>query len=276
MDHRRGIPAADDTSPSLASSAQSWRRSSRITTRALSFFFFSFTFLLSRAPKGSASRDHSPNKALSVYRMRNRRERGDDNWRRQLTRTTTMIIGIDQKEESIGRRCLARGSPRRRPRRSRRPVRLVDGLWAAALLDHHARQSREHDLILVVEVQHRDLGQFPRRAARPGIVRRFRQADDVRVGIGRKKSHRTVTRAVIGIVSATQRFTEPIVNAGSTSASLRDWFSFLEPCIINFKKILDYANHWRLKTNWVMREIQFKKVFFILETNLSMIQIHVV
>lgn len=108
--------------------------------------------------------------------MRNRRERGDDNWRR-LMRATTMIIGIDQKE-SIAGRCLVGGPQRRRPRRSRHSVRLVGGLWAAALLDYHARQSREHYLILVVEVQHRDLGQFPRRAAWPGIVRWFRQTDD--------------------------------------------------------------------------------------------------
>lgn len=112
---------------------------------------------------------HSPNKALSVYRMRNHREHDDDN-RRRLTRTMTMIVEIDDQRESIA---VSVRNSRRRPRRFR-SARNEGGLWAPAFLDDHARQSREHDLVLVVEIQHCDFGQLPRCAAWSGVVWRFR------------------------------------------------------------------------------------------------------
>lgn len=71
MDHHRDLPLTTRVPPWHP--AHSLRGDPRESPPA------HFTSLLSRAPKGSASRDHSPNKALSVYRMRNRRERGDDN-----------------------------------------------------------------------------------------------------------------------------------------------------------------------------------------------------
>lgn len=59
-------------------------------------------------------------------------------------------------------------------------------------------------MVLVVEVQHRDLGEFSRGATGTRVVRRFRQADDVGVRVRWQKGHRTVARAVIGIVPKTQ------------------------------------------------------------------------
>lgn len=196
MDHRLEVPPVDTarvplwTSLGIQHSLRGDSRESPYTAHPRTLYFFL------RAAKRSASRNHSPNKALSVYRMRNRREHGDDNRRRLTMRTMTMIIEIDQRENIA--------VPVRNSRPCRFPARNGGGLWAPAFLDDHARQPREYDLVLVVKVQHCDFGQLPRCAAWPGVVRWFRQADDMRIRIGWKESHRTVARTVIGIVSATK------------------------------------------------------------------------
>ena len=59
-------------------------------------------------------------------------------------------------------------------------------------------------MVLVIKVQHRDLGEFSRGATGTRVVRRFRQADDVGVRVRWQKGHRTVTRTVIGIVPKAQ------------------------------------------------------------------------
>lgn len=192
--------------------AQSLRGDSRESPHTITAYPRTLCFFL-RAPKRSASLSEQGTFSLSDEESPRRRHSGDDNrQRRRLTRTMRRWSSKIDQRESIA---VSVRDSRRRPDvfRHFRSARNEGGLWAAAFLDNHARQSREHDLVFVVEIQHCDFGQFPRCAARPGVVRRFRQADDMRVWIGRKESHRTVARAVIGIVSATQTSRESIVNA---------------------------------------------------------------
>lgn len=77
---------------------------------------------------------------------------------------------------------------------------LLAQLRTATPVDNHAGQDAVDDVVVLVEVQHRDAGHAPRRTAR-ARVDRVRLLRQMRVRVLLQKHVRTLSRAVVRFVS---------------------------------------------------------------------------